>query len=344
MKKQICFKVNRPYEKNKLFQYHGDLNLFFLIRKNLEQKGFTVGTYDLVDENSSDYIIYLDYRTDFTNANGVKILLAMESIAALPQTFKPSYINKFDYIFTWHNELIDNKRIFPINYAYNLNPIKFIDFSKKDRLLCNFSANKFSNHRDELYSERINAIEYFNKHHPDKFYLFGHGWNNTFKYPKIYNFFKELNRYKITRGLSKLILYSKVIDRFILQDYSVYRGSVKNKLEELKKYKFSICFENVKNIEGYITEKIFDCFKSGVIPIYLGPKNIKEIIPSNTFIDMRDYKSYDELYTFISRITEDKYNQYIKNILTFLRSKDVNQFNSNKVAEEFSAKLISLKN
>ena len=32
------------------------------------------------------------------------------------------------------------------------------------------------------------------------------------------------------------------------------------------------------SIQGYITEKIYDCFMSGVVPIYLGCKNIDEFV------------------------------------------------------------------
>ena len=32
-------------------------------------------------------------------------------------------------------------------------------------------------------------------------------------------------------------------------------------------------------MKGYISEKIFDCFYSGTIPIYLGAKDVKTIFP-----------------------------------------------------------------
>ena len=42
------------------------------------------------------------------------------------------------------------------------------------------------------------------------------------------------------------------------------------KFEYLKQFKFHICSENHLNIQGYITEKLFDCCVSGAIPIYAG--------------------------------------------------------------------------
>lgn len=52
-------------------------------------------------------------------------------------------------------------------------------------------------------------------------------------------------------------------------------------------YKFIICFENSKT-PGYVTEKIFNVFASGSIPIYDGAPNITDYIVPGSFIQ------YDE--------------------------------------------------
>ncbi len=48
-----------------------------------------------------------------------------------------------------------------------------------------------------------------------------------------------------------------------------FRNWVDNKIEGLQDYRFSIVIENVK-IDYYFTEKLIDCFITGVIPIYWG--------------------------------------------------------------------------
>lgn len=48
-----------------------------------------------------------------------------------------------------------------------------------------------------------------------------------------------------------------------------------NKQEYLKNFRFNICPENV-DASGYCTEKIFDAFSSGTIPIYHGDRNNPE--------------------------------------------------------------------
>lgn len=48
---------------------------------------------------------------------------------------------------------------------------------------------------------------------------------------------------------------------------------VQNKLEALKDYRFSIVIENEIS-ETWFTEKLIDCFVTGTVPIYWGPKSI----------------------------------------------------------------------
>ena len=58
---------------------------------------------------------------------------------------------------------------------------------------------------------------------------------------------------------------------------------VKNKIDFLSEYKFSIAMEN-SNGDGYISEKIVDSFLSGTIPIYYGDYIIDEHINPKAYI------------------------------------------------------------
>ncbi len=49
---------------------------------------------------------------------------------------------------------------------------------------------------------------------------------------------------------------------------------VDNKIEWLKSYKFNICFEN-SSYPGYLTEKLFEAFAAGCIPIYWGDTSLR---------------------------------------------------------------------
>lgn len=92
--------------------------------------------------------------------------------------------------------------------------------------------------------------------------------------------------------------------------------------------RFSICYENAKNIPGYITEKIFDSFFAGCIPIYWGANNIDKYVPKECFIDKRDFPTYDELFKYISTMSGKTIGEYLESIEKYLRSDDSEQFTS----------------
>ena len=71
----------------------------------------------------------------------------------------------------------------------------------------------------------------------------------------------------------------------------------------IRLYKFAICFENM-SYPGYITEKIIDCFKAGVIPIYLGAPDISDFVPKSAFIDLLEFSNWDKLNSYLDSITE----------------------------------------
>jgi hypothetical protein len=73
-------------------------------------------------------------------------------------------------------------------------------------------------------------------------------------------------------------------------------------------------------VKGYVTEKIFNAFTAGCVPIYWGADNITDYIPKNCFIDRRDFTSDEQLYQFLKNMTEGEYQVYINDIKCFLNS------------------------
>ena len=51
-------------------------------------------------------------------------------------------------------------------------------------------------------------------------------------------------------------------------------GAVENKHLWLQDYKFNICFEN-SSYAGYLTEKLFDAYSAGCVPIYWGDTSLR---------------------------------------------------------------------
>lgn len=60
-------------------------------------------------------------------------------------------------------------------------------------------------------------------------------------------------------------------------------GGDVNKVDTLKRYKFSLAFEN-SNEEDYVTEKFFQSLVAGAIPVVIGAPNIQDFAPSSDSI------------------------------------------------------------
>jgi len=224
------------------------------------------------------------------------ILIAYEPPTVLPQMYSKSTLQYFHKVLTWDDSLVDNKKFFKFNYTV-LTPMRqdVPSFAVK-KLLTQISRNKQSSHSDELYSERLKVILYFENKREGDFEFYGQGWGQ--------------------------------------ENYRNYRGAPPDKSSVLKNYKFCICYENMKNVKGYITEKIFDCFAAGCVPIYLGASNVTDYIPRNCFIARQDFASFDALLHFLKTMNEETYNLYLRNIRSYLRSSQARQFSQEAFAEE----------
>ena len=82
------------------------------------------------------------------------------------------------------------------------------------------------------------------------------------------------------------------------------------KIEGLKEYKFSIVMEN--NIEpDYFTEKLIDCFLTGTVPIYLGPKQVENYFDPNGIIF---FNGDEDLPNILDQLTSELYDSKIESI------------------------------
>ncbi|XP_052102999.1 glycoprotein 3-alpha-L-fucosyltransferase A-like [Mytilus californianus] len=82
-----------------------------------------------------------------------------------------------------------------------------------------------------------------------------------------------------------------------------------------KDYKFYLAFEN-SICNDYVTEKIFRLYQDGfdIIPVYRGARNIKDILPHDTFISSLDFSSPTQLALYMTNVgsNESTYTNYLK--------------------------------
>ncbi|XOJ85150.1 glycosyltransferase family 10 [Methylophilaceae bacterium Uisw_099_01] len=320
----ISFVVDKPYQNNKIFDIKEPTRVKYRkLREVLENQGFSINTQDLCHniDIDIDIAIYFDIPDDFLeklDKNIKNYALLIESPLIKPNNFNTSYYECFNKIFTWSNSLIEKNKKYnkfiKIQYAFDFKKRVTSRVYEKKKLCSLIVSNKSSGFEGELYSKRKEIIKWFEVNHPSDFDLYGKGWN----------------KYKSNNFLTSLAAKNKYISHYLLKitgnHFTSYRGVVGDKIDKLLEYKFTITFENIQDIPGYITEKIFDAFFADCVPIYLGANDICKYIPKNCFIDMRDFKSYNELYFFLTTMSESNYIEYLNNIRNFLESNNALPF------------------
>lgn len=309
----------KHYLRNSMFGIHKNKGIatpsHAKLRNFLKQRNINLNTYDIRTIKPPYKNIHWDlpyplpsnfpiWKTIFLNRKK-NILICTEPPIVNPFSYMKIFHRFFIKVYTSNDELVDNKKYFKIRLPKYISGIKTRAKKLKEKkflILINSNKSPFfpfkfiSSFGKELYSERIKAIEFFERKIPDRFYLYGGGWNKVKKY-----------------NLRELL--------FGYRKYSTYKGEIENKIKLLSKFKYCICFENITNVNGYITEKIFDCFKAKCVPIYWGASNIEKYIPKDCFVDFRDFLDYKKLLVYLDSIDEIKYNRYIENIEKLLADK-----------------------
>ncbi|HUX43067.1 MAG TPA: glycosyltransferase family 10 [Rectinemataceae bacterium] len=79
-----------------------------------------------------------------------------------------------------------------------------------------------------------------------------------------------------------------------------------DKIAFLRQYRFTICPENARG-EGYVTEKLFQAFEAGCIPIYNGSSDNPEprVIDKDAILYWREGESNEELIARIRELDRD---------------------------------------
>ena len=295
---------------------------YYALYDEFKKYGYDLSTNDINPINTSGIVLYVDMPKNLPVVKDIhkSYLIMNESPLVRADNFNTENHKYFNKIFTWNDELVDNKKYFKFNYSFQI-PKEIPKTFNKEKLCCLIVGNKDSNHPNELYSERKKLIRWFEKNYPKDFDLYGVGWNEyLFKGPKL------------LRALNRIPLMKKIMFNYFGDFYLSYKGKVVNKFETMQDYKFAICYENIKDIPGYITEKIFDAMFAGCVPIYCGANNVTEHIPQNCFIDIRDFATYKNLYDYIKYMDKKTYMKYLDNIETFLCSSKADPFRAETFA------------
>ncbi len=147
--------------------------------------------------------------------------------------------------------------------------------------------------RNELHSTRLKIIETFAR--PFQFDLFGHGWHQ-FHFP-----------YQFTDAA------------IAIHNLKAEPISDKHTIQSL--YKFSFAIENTAE-PYYLTEKLIHCLAAHTVPVYLGDPMVHNYVPKKAYVDIRDFRSYEELYSFLAGMRENEWADMIEAGRAYLKTNE----------------------
>lgn len=289
---------NQIFKKN--FENDG-LAPFAILRDKLSIIGKTINTIDIEKEYEElDLLIVMRHENNINKIFNVisknkkiKIIyISTEEISVAPTQRKELLdFGLFDRILTWRDNDLDSSLFY--KYYYMTPERSYVkNISRKRELICLINSYKLNYHNSQnnIYSERIKIINFFEN--KNDFNLYGHNWQ----------------------------FYSKSLKN--------YKGNINNKIEIYTNHDFSFIFENSNNELGGISEKIWDSLAAGCIPVYYGAPNVTDYIPKKCIIEFNSFSGLNELYDYLKRMSSNEKNKRREVIEKFMSSNDYKKFTS----------------
>lgn len=304
--------VSAGFRDNAIFDLAGAINRdnclypWWLLRETFAKRGVDLNTEDMVRGRAPAFELHVD-ALDRGGEATARFLLMMETPLTWPANARRDLLARYRRVFAWDDDLVREIGATKIHYPLYSQPVGSQGWKARHSLCCMIAGNKSANVRDwrELYSERVRTIRWFEAHAPADFDLYGVGWNAPAPGPG-----------RARRAMAKAAGY--VMRLAGMTPFPSYRGPVRHKLEVLAEHRFSICYENAQDFHDYVTEKIFDSFAAGCVPVYWGAPNVTDSIPASCFIDRRAFASLEELHAFLKGMTEREFVEYQDRISEFL--------------------------
>ena len=237
-------------------------NLFDNLYVNTQGKYELVGNYEECDV----MVTYDMLCNQEICQNKEYILIRNEPEVVLPQNYKERNLKIYKNIIDI-GKLNDGLKK-TINSPQNFDMRYFDKTNRSDKIVL-VNSNLLSLRRGEMYSLRRNAIYSIND-----LVLYGRGWNSKIS-SRIKTLIIEVKN--ISSNPTRLEI-KKNCNYFYHADN--YLGAPQDKILCMSNFKYALVIENSMD---YISEKLFDAFIAGCIPVYIGINPQKFGIPENLY-------------------------------------------------------------
>ena len=80
-----------------------------------------------------------------------------------------------------------------------------------------------------------------------------------------------------------------------------------------RSFRFVVSMENTIDHPFYVTEKIFNAYRAGALPLYLGPPEVRLFVPKHSFIDVSNYNDTQSLIDYLLYLKKNQtaYDEYM---------------------------------
>jgi hypothetical protein len=288
--------------------------------------------------------------------NAKRILIAMESCIARPELLSRVEFSRWDHVFHYSHLIRGGESLSHYNLPSNLScwALQGPDYiSDRKRLIGMMGTNKpsrlsnlkatpvakmirgykcdFVSVRDWLKMEdglhlRRTIARGLSKIIPDEFMIFGGQWDGTSYAP-----------------------HHRLIPP---RPWQCSMGHTKaNVLSIISGFKFFLATENFIGDDGYLTEKLFNVARSGVVPIYkpsanslLFNRNKHSYESALPFVDLRSFASLPGLVSYLLNMSDKEYQSYLDCAQSFLNSHVAKSHEPPAFAESISNGVVRIMN
>jgi hypothetical protein len=269
----------------------------------LEKQGRNV----ILDADEADVYVAIDHtekdekllrkRRDL---NKFSILYRSEPFCVLPVAYKPETSALYSSIISFgKSEIMNDGMHWPQYFPAEGQ----LEWGVHDRLprAALINANKLNLSPSELYSLRRESI-----HKIDEIDLFGENWNSNF------NERLKVLIIEVMKDPMRNLVAASSHSRHWFANWPETASPV-DKISVLQRYKFALVIENELS---YMSEKLFDAFFAGCIPIYVGPEVADYKVPKELVIQCNPtLHSLSEGFEIAMQANFKNYQEKLKNWL-----------------------------